>query len=202
MGLTVADLRAAASAAYAGMQAAEAELNAADRALGDGDTGVTLRRVFEKIANATGSTDDIGVYLKAVGMAAAGATGSSLGTLFAVSFLEIAKAEAGATSLAAEELGGLLAQARDTMMARGRASLGDKTVLDSVDAVSRAIAGVSEADELAKRAVAAARSALDEFRARPCRIGRARMFAEKSTGLDDPGMLAFVRLVEAVTGAA
>jgi hypothetical protein len=49
--------------------------------------------------------------------------------------------------------------------------------------------------------VAATGAALADFRDRPCAMGRARMFAEKSIGLDDPGMLAMAELTRAVTGA-
>ena len=40
--------------------------------------------------------------------------------------------------------------------------------------------------------------ALDTFRDRKATIGRARIFAEKSVGLDDPGMLAMNRIVKAI----
>ena len=40
---------------------------------------------------------------------------------------------------------------------------------------------------------------LAEFRQRPSAMGRARMFAEKSVGLDDPGMLGLAEIVRAVT---
>ncbi len=48
----------------------------------------------------------------------------------------------------------------------------------------------------------AVRQALDAYREKPCRIGRARMFAERSVGKDDPGMLAFTRLAEALVPGA
>ena len=42
----------------------------------------------------------------------------------------------------------------------------------------------------------AADEALRSFRDRPSRLGRARMFGDKSIGLDDPGMLAFRRVLD------
>ncbi|WP_148297030.1 DAK2 domain-containing protein [Candidatus Sodalis pierantonius] len=39
---------------------------------------------------------------------------------------------------------------------------------------------------------------LAAFQQRPNRIGRARMFAERSIGLDDPGQVALLRMVEAL----
>ena len=39
---------------------------------------------------------------------------------------------------------------------------------------------------------------MDQFRNRQSQIGRARIFGEKSIGLDDPGMLAFKRMFESL----
>jgi uncharacterized protein (TIGR03086 family) len=50
------------------------------------------------------------------------------------------------------------------------------------------------------RAIFAADGALERFRDQPNRIGRARMFADASIGLDDPGMLAFARLTTVLAG--
>jgi phosphoenolpyruvate---glycerone phosphotransferase subunit DhaL len=84
------------------------------------------------------------------------------------------------------------------MMARGKAALGDKTVLDPLEAVAKGVTGKESEGELRTAAVAAARATLSTFRDRPCKTGRARIFAVKSVGLDDPGQLAFVELVSAV----
>jgi dihydroxyacetone kinase-like protein len=46
--------------------------------------------------------------------------------------------------------------------------------------------------------VRAAASVLDVFRQLPNRIGRARMFADRSIGLDDPGMVAVRRMAQAL----
>ena len=90
------------------------------------------------------------------------------------------------------------------MIARGKAELGGKTVLDSLDAVAKALDGVADPAAAAEAAPQAARAALDAFRDRPATVGRARIFAEKSRGLDDPGMLAMALIVEAIVdpGAA
>jgi dihydroxyacetone kinase len=199
MGLDVARLRRACADIAARMPSLEPELSEADSRLGDGDTGIMLRRVFEKVAEAAeGAPDDVPGFFRAIGRASAGATGASLGTLLTTAFLAMAKAGDGRSEIAWADLGGALAAARDAMMARGRAALGDKTVLDALDAVAEAIDGLDDPDSIMRAAAEAAHNALAAFRDRPCRIGRARMFAEKSVGMDDPGMLAFTRLVEAL----
>jgi hypothetical protein len=78
--------------------------------------------------------------------------------------------------------------------------LGGKPVLASLVAVAKGLEGVSEPGAAGAAAVGAARGALEAFRGRPATVGRARIFAEKSRGLDDPGMLAMALVVAAVAG--
>ena len=190
MPLAADTVRTALARAAAEARAVEDKLNAADARLGDGDTGVMLRRLFEKLVPASPPDQaDLGAVFQTLGSASASATGSSLGTLVTVSLLTLAKETRGKTQLAWSELGDLLAKVRDVVMARGGAALGDKTVVDLLDAVARSITGVDNAAEAAARAQDAAKRTIDEFRSKPCRLGRARMYAERSVGLDDPGML-------------
>jgi dihydroxyacetone kinase-like protein len=192
-------LQAALEKIVANLPALERELNAADSKLGDGDTGGMLARVASAMHAAELPADgDFGATLSAYARATAAATGSSLGTLIAAAMLTIAKQTNGRPDVPWSELGPLLEQARDAMSARGGAALGDKTVLDALDAVARSINGLEDSSAFYSVAHAAAVATLEDFKDRPSRIGRARMFAEASIGLDDPGMLAMVRLIQAI----
>ena len=88
-----------------------------------------------------------------------------------------------------------MAAGRDAMIERGKGALGEKSVLDALDALARAIDGLNDPDAMLTAAAAAVDSAIQAFRDKPNKLGRARMFAEKSMGMDDPGMLAFQRLL-------
>jgi dihydroxyacetone kinase len=80
MGLTAHTLRHAVAKAAESARRAEDELNAADGKLGDGDTGIMLRRLFEKaLRSRVPDQDDIGAVFQSLGAASASATGSSLG---------------------------------------------------------------------------------------------------------------------------
>lgn len=176
-------------------------LNAADGALGDGDLGVTMTRGMRLVQEKAGELpEDLGLALLACAQAFTKSSGSSYGTLTATGLMAMAKAVKGRRSMEAAEVSGLVAAARDAMQARGKAELGGKTVLDSLDAVARATAGLSAPEEVARAAREAAAEAMEAFRDRPATIGRARIFAEKSRGMDDPGMLAMLRIVQAVAG--
>jgi dihydroxyacetone kinase len=197
--ITTNTLRQAAIRAKEAAVLAQDDLNAADGKVGDGDTGVMLRRLFEAVAAAIPDREtDIGNVFQACAKACASGTGSSLGTLVTVAMMTLAKATKGRSEIGWDELGPLLASVRDQMMARGGAMLGDKTVVDMLDAVAIALDACKTRDEAAEAAQNATRETLAAFRDRPNKLGRARMFGERTVGLDDPGMLAFSRLLTAV----
>ena len=60
-----------------------------------------------------------------------------------------------------------------------------------------ALADAAPGESVADAAIVGAGRALAEFRERQARIGRARIYGEKSVGHDDPGMLAAVLLLRA-----
>lgn len=179
------------------IKSAAAELNALDGQLGDGDLGATLEKCARLTEEALKTTpQDIPAVFQAASMACVRASGSSFGTLLGVALLTAAKHTAGNTVLPSDKVPPLLQAVLGALMARGGASLGDKTVLDTLNALIRALEAqpVGNWQQVAPQAVA---SALETFRQQPNKIGRARMFAERSIGLDDPGMVAFAHLVNA-----
>ena len=197
MPITVQTLRDAVARSHTRMEQFEDQRNAADALLGDGDTGSMLARVIEKMAATDLSAmSDIGAAFNALARATMSATGSSLGTLLATALLALAKATKGRSEIPWPELSSLIGPAIEAMRARGGASLGDKTILDALHRVAQSLAGITDASTAGDAACAAARAALEHFKPLPCKIGRARLFPEKSTGAHDPGMLALGLLLE------
>lgn len=192
MNIDVAVLRVAVGKARDAFAAAEAELNAADARLGDGDTGTMLKRLTAAVAvadlQATATPADA---FRRMAMRASSSTGSSLGTLVMTALMSLSKSAADKPVLETTDLAPMLDIAIAAMEKRGGAKPGDKTVLDSLIAVSAALRDGSSP-------AAAARAALDRFRAEPNSIGRAGRYGEQSRGLDDPGMLAVSRLCDAL----
>lgn len=198
MTLAKADLIEAIDRVTAAMERDFDELNAADGALGDGDLGVTLTRGMRAISDMKDDLpDDFGMALFQCAQAFTKSSGSSYGTLMATGLMTAAKTLKGQTEFDAAQISNLVAAARDKMQERGKAELGGKTVLDSLDAVAQATAGLDRPDALADAAAQAVDQALDDIRDKPATIGRARIFGEKSIGMDDPGMLAMQRIVKA-----
>ncbi len=127
------------------MDAAFNRLNAADGALGDGDLGVTMTRGMALVAEvAPELPDDLGQALLDCARAFTKSSGSSYGTLLGTGLMAMAKATKGRTAIEVADLSGLVGTARDAMIARGKAELGGKTVLDSLDAVAKALDGVAD----------------------------------------------------------
>jgi phosphoenolpyruvate---glycerone phosphotransferase subunit DhaL len=201
MSIDRAALIAGISRLAAAMEREFEALNTADGALGDGDLGVTMTRGMRLVQDTSAALpDDLGLALLSCAQSFTKSSGSSYGTLMATGLMAMAKAVKGRTMVAAAEVSGLISLARDAMQARGKAELGGKTVLDSLDAAAKATVGVTDPAAVAQAAVSSARAAMEAFRDKPATIGRARIFAEKSKGMDDPGMLAMTRIIEALAG--
>lgn len=197
MPITVQTLRDAVARSHARSARLEGQLNAADALLGDGDTGSMLARVIEKMAATDlSATTEVGAAFNALARATMSATGSSLGTLLATALLTFSKGTKGRSEVPWIELASLIDQAIEAMKARGRAGLGDKTILDALHRVAQSLTGVTDESAAALAAETGAREALEHFQSQPCKIGRARLFPEKSTGAHDPGMLALALLLE------
>ena len=182
------------------MEESADELNAADGLLGDGDLGITMVRGFREIIEVRDSLpDDVGMALFQCAKAFTKSSGSSYGTLLATGLMSVAKKKKGQQEIQVEEISALLNDALDAMKQRGKAELGDKTVLDVIAASSQAAKDQSDGSSVLKAINDAVTSTIDDFRSRQSKIGRARIFSEKSIGLDDPGMLAFRKMLEALS---
>ena len=174
------------------MESVADELNALDGKLGDGDLGVTMVRGGREVtALLPALPADLGQALMQVAQGFTRTSGSSFGTLTATGLMAAAKAVKGREEVAWSELPDLLGAAFEMMRIRGKAALGDKTVLDVIHAAAEASRGLDDPEAILQAMTAAVDRTMDDMRGQEARIGRARIFGEKSKGLDDPGMLAF-----------
>ena len=199
MGLDRSVLLGAIQRLNAEMQKQFDVLNTADGKLGDGDLGITMTRGMEAVTEVIDDLpEDLGLALLKCSQAFTKSSGSSYGTLMALAMMAIAKQIKGQTIIASSDLNGLIVVARDQIKTRGKAEFGGKTVLDSLDAIVQRTSGKTNLEDIRAAATEAVDEALAAFIGKPATMGRARMFAEKSTGLDDPGMLAMKFIVYAI----
>ncbi len=198
-GLTTASLRSGFGKVIDHTETVADELNRADGAIGDGDLGVTMVRGTQTLKEELpGLPEDVGMAFMKCAQAFTRVSGSTMGTLLATGLMSAARKSKGQTEVAWSETGGLVAEAVAAMSKRSQAQLGDKTILDGLDSVGKAVAGLADPGAMIEKAKQAVDETLDQFRDQPCKVGRARIFGEKTIGLDDPGMLALKRMVEAL----
>ena len=171
------------------------EFNSADGKIGDGDLGITILNGFEEINNNINKFSyDMGANFLICSQAFVKKSGSSFGTLIAFSFMNISKNLKEKTECSHEDIIDIFETALKTILERGKTSLGDKTIADSLDLIIKMLKDNKNYSNVFKLAT---KQALDDFKGKKIRIGRARMFEDKTKDLDDPGMLALNRLTEA-----
>jgi dihydroxyacetone kinase-like protein len=197
--LTTDSLRHAIARNVAALETEAEYLTSLDGQIGDGDLGITLLKAFRELDRIKETLpEDIGAALMQCASAVSRVSSSSFGTLLATCLMTAAKQTKGHTSVAWSELPGYLEKSVDAMILRGKASLGDKTVIDAVSAAAIAGAGKDEPAALLAAVKDGVDGAMREFRDKPNRIGRARIFGERTIGMDDPGMVAFKVMVQAI----
>jgi len=198
--LTTESLRWAVVKLKERMGVSAGELNELDAALGDGDLGVNLMRAADRLAeDLPNLPDDIGMALLRCAQAFTRVSASTYGTLLATGLMSAAKAVKGRNEVPWAEVPGLLGGAIQAMPDRGKGQLGDKTVLDALEAARLAVAALDDPAAMASEAARAIAGAIVQFRELPFRQGRARIFGAKGIGRDDPGMVALARIVESLS---
>ena len=164
-----------------------------DSKVGDSDLGLTMAKAFRAARDAIEALEapDLATQMKTAGAAIAKAAPSTMGTLMATGFLRGSKALDGAVALDVSGLADFWEAYAGGVAMRGKAALGDKTVLDVLDPIARCFK--AEADKGApleaacEAAAKAAAEALEATRLLVAQHGKAAAFGEKSRGLQDAG---------------
>lgn len=184
------------------------ELIELDRAIGDSDHGENMDRGFQAVLQKLDETppETPGAALKAAAMALMSKVGGAAGPLYGTAYLRAATSLRDANDIEAKALAAALVAARDGVVARGKAELGDKTMIDAwtpaVEAAQQAAAsgaGVLAVLEAAAEAAEAGAVATDPLVARK---GRASYLGERSAGHRDPGAASTALLLRAAAAAA
>jgi len=174
------------------------EFNAVDGKIGDGDLGITILNGLEEInKNIEKFTDDLSTNFMLCSQAFVKKSGSSFGTLIAFSFMNISKKLKGRNTCDHEDIITMIDTAMSTIQERGKTKVGDKTILDTLDFISRNLKSTKNNINYPELFKLSTNDALNAFKGKKILIGRARMFEDKTKDLDDPGMLALHKLCEA-----
>jgi phosphoenolpyruvate---glycerone phosphotransferase subunit DhaL len=179
-------------------------LNTLDAAMGDGDTGVSVSKgaqgVLEHMAaNVVG--EDIGKWLAGVGMAYNRVAPSTMGALVATALMRAGKEALGNSSVDNAGLAKMLMAASLGVQERGKAKLGDKTLVDALhpaaEAFSAAVNAGSSLELAGEAMLEAARKGRDAATPLKSMIGRAN-WVGGTEGKVDPGTVLVVTMLEAL----
>jgi dihydroxyacetone kinase-like protein len=164
-----------------------------DAAIGDADHGINMDRGFKKVmSQLPGVVDkDIGSILKTTGMALISSVGGAGGPLYGTLYMRAGMAVDAKHELTDEDLAALLQAAVDGVVQRGKARLGDKTMVDALSPAAQTFRKAVEenADTLQalRQAVAAAEQGMIDTIPMLAKKGRASYLGERSIGHQDPG---------------
>jgi len=173
-----------------------------DAVVGDGDFGYSLARGFEIVQEHWDEYDrtDAGVFLTKIAMALSARIGGTSGPIWGTAILRMGSSLKGKHEFNAEDVVAGLRAAVTGIQARGKAELGDKTLLDAlvpaIDTLEvKASEGASPAEIVAAMA-AVARQAAEDTAQLQARRGRASYTGERSIGSVDAGAMAIAVLTE------
>jgi dihydroxyacetone kinase-like protein len=169
------------------------QLTELDAAIGDADHGINMDRGFKKITNILPSfaDQDISSIFKTVSMTLISSIGGASGPLYGTWFLRASKVTNGKEELTAADLLELLKSGLDGVIERGKAQLGDKTMVDvlspAVTAFEQAIRNNSNTVAALQASVTAAEQGLKQTIPMLAKKGRASYLGDRSIGHQDPG---------------
>ena len=175
-----------------------------DAAIGDADHGINLHRGFQKVLVQLPNVadKDIGSILKAVSMTLISTVGGASGPLYGTLFLRASTVVAGKQELTNEDLVAFFQAAVDGVVQRGKAQLGDKTMLDALlpasEAFKQAVASGDATVAALEKAVAAAETGMQNTMSLVAKKGRASYLGERSAGHLDPGATSLYLILNAL----
>ncbi len=179
-----------------------------DSPIGDADHGVNMNRGFKSVLKKVSSAEDkdAGTILKTAGMALVSSVGGAGGPLYGTAFMQAGMAVAGKYELEGEDILNALSSALDGVVMRGKASPGDKTMVDAitpaVDAMEEALDnGANTADAL-ESAAEAAKQGMKDTIPMLAKKGRASYLGERSIGHQDPGATSSYLLINTMAEVA
>ena len=169
------------------------DLTRLDSAIGDGDHGTNMNRGFKAAVQRLDGleAEDFSGLFKAVGMALIGKVGGASGPLYGSLFLGMAKELGDVAEVEDQRLAAALRAGYDSVVARGKAQLEDKTMLDAwhpaLVTLDDALAGGKELGPALDEAAASAEAGMKATIPMIARKGRASYLGERSRDHQDPG---------------
>jgi dihydroxyacetone kinase-like protein len=174
-----------------------------DSAIGDADHGANMNRGFQTVLAKLPAiqNQDIGSISKNVGMVLISSVGGASGPLYGTFFMQIGLTAVGKLELTLSDWVAALESAIDGIVKRGKASPGDKTMLDSLlpalTALKAAETGGASFPDALRASEKAAQVGMLATIPMIAKKGRASYLGERSIGTQDPGSTSSYLLIKA-----
>ncbi len=172
-----------------------------DSPIGDADHGANMARGFAAVTKKieTGAFADLGALFKSVGMTLISTVGGAAGPLYGGFFLALGKQTAGMTEIDTAGLATALEAGVQDIKLRGKAQLGDKTMVDTLAPALESFKASRDSLPAATKAAAeTAADAAEKTIPMLARKGRASYLGERSIGHKDPGATSSAILLQAL----
>lgn len=176
-----------------------------DSAIGDADHGSNMSRGMTAVVDQLADQHAADAMCKEVGMTLVSSVGGASGPLYGTFFLRLAPALGSGVDVPGESLAIALRAGLNGVLARGKAELGDKTMVDAmspaVDAIEESLSTGETLAEATRAGAAAARRGSEATIEMVARKGRASYLGERSKGHQDPGATSTTYLFEALAAS-
>lgn len=175
-----------------------------DSAMGDGDLGITMTTGFKYLYEEFDKieSNDLGNIFMKLGMLMNSKVPSTMGTLISICLIKGAKEAKGKEELTLEDLTSIGKAAINGVMEKGRAKIGDKTMLDAlypaVEALEQSLKSEVNIKEAFKMAYEAAEQGVENTKELKSVHGRAAYYGEKSLGRPDSGAVAVMLIFKGI----
>jgi phosphoenolpyruvate---glycerone phosphotransferase subunit DhaL len=179
------------------------ELTRLDSEIGDADHGSNMRRGMNAVVGKLDAAPDAApaALLKSAGMTLVSTVGGASGPLYGTFFLRMGTSAGDRAEFDGAAFAAALRAGLEGVVTRGKAQLGDKTMVDAltpaVDALDAALADGASLKDALRAAATAAREGADATVPLVARKGRASYLGERSAGHRDPGATSTTLLLEA-----
>lgn len=180
-----------------------AYLTQLDAAIGDADHGANMDRGFKAVINKMPefSDKDIGTINKTIGMTLISTVGGAGGPLYGTFFLQAGMKTAGKMEMTLQDWSEALEAALNGVIMRGKAELGDKTMVDAltpaVNALKQSVQSSQPMNQALKLSAEAAQKGMEGTIPLVARKGRASYLGERSAGHQDPGATSSFMILKA-----
>jgi len=168
-------------------------LSELDGAIGDGDHGVNMAKCFREVKKKLPEIQgkDFEGIIKAVGMVVLNSVGGAMGALYGTFFLRLARASAGKTELSLGDLVQMFQAAEKGILEIGKATPGDKTLVDTLSPAVRALEKAADEhgslEDALREFESAAKAGMESTKDMIAKMGRASRLGERTRGHQDAG---------------